>query len=482
MLRRLLILMALAILTRAAVALDDVPASQPQTVTWGSISGPQQSQVAGLLKSPHWPVRVFGLQRLERYSGTEVDQLVRERLGDKSWQVRCFAIAQMHFKGLTIDPEVLKDEKEGRVIRAALRYGVKLPPEGVQKLATRLMRARNIEDLMLGIEVAAASDIPALRDEAADRTETLVRNMDDAVAAMVSRRLGAMLQLTDVPQDRGQWKVWFTGQSELIILPAPGVESWIKAHPAKTSLVAELDDETFTNLLEYLDFLKQRDLDLVIVMDATASMIPMVNQARAGVDALILYLSDISREMRLAFVAYRDHDNEPVWDGHPFTSDITSIRKYLFNLRVTGGADLPEAVLEGLEACGHLKWNRKATRQIVLVGDAPPHEEDVYKVRALVDGMRDSGITLHAVHVPMVSPGAAARPAAGGPDRPEDTRSEYNKSTAEMFESIAEVGGGQKTEMTSAGDLVPAIMHFTIEDGWWPVFDEFYVRYLELCR
>jgi hypothetical protein len=444
---------------------------------WGSISGPQQAQVAGLLQSPHWPVRVFGLQRLERYSGTEVDQLVRERLGDKSWQVRCFAIAAMHFRGLTIDAELLKDEKEGRVIRAALRYGVSLPAKEILKLATRLMRARNIEDLMLGIEIGAASDIAALRDEAADRAETLVRNMDDAIAAMVSRRLGSMLHLADVPQDRGQWQTWFAARNELIILPPPGVDAWTKSHPARPSLVAELDDETFTNLLEYLGFLKQRDLDLVIVMDATASMIPMVNQARAGVVALILFLSDISREMRLAFIAYRDHDNEPVWDGHPFTSDITSIRKYLFNMRVTGGADLPEAVLEGLEACGQLKWNRKATRQIVLVGDAPPHEEDVYKVRALVDGMRDSGVTLHAVHVPMVSPGGPARPG-----RPDDVRSEYNKSTGEMFAAIAEIGGGQKTEMTSSGELVPAIMHFTIEDGWWPVFDEFYERYLELCR
>jgi hypothetical protein len=80
----------------------------------------------------------------------------------------------------------------------------------------------------------------------------------------------------------------------------------------------------------------------------------------------------------------------------------------------------------------------------------------------------------------MVRRGVASRPAA--PGSPEEFNSDYNRTTGEMFAAIAEIGGGQKTEMTSSGDLVPAIMHFTIEDGWWPVFDEFYERYLELCR
>jgi hypothetical protein len=305
--------------------------------------------------------------------------------------------------------------------------------------------------------------------------------MDDLVAALLSRRLAAMLRLDEIPQTAMQWRIWFTAQREKITLPP--AEVWIDDKGARPSLVAEMDDEAFTRLQDYLDFLKQRDLDMVIVMDATASMIPMINQARAGVDALILFLSEISREMRLAFVAYRDHDNAPVWDGHPFTTDITSIRKYLFDLRVTGGADYPEAVLEGLEACGELKWNKRATRQIVLVGDAPPHEGDVYRVRALLESIRESGVTVHTVHVPMEYPRGTVEHMP--PDQAAEKMkwlNDYNTSTAEMFASIAQTGGGQKTAMTNAQDLVPAIMHFTIEDGWWPVFDEFYERYLELCR
>jgi hypothetical protein len=460
---------------------EDGAASQSQTIAWSSLGGAQQSQVMIMFEAPDWPVRVFGMLRLERYTGPDVDDLVRERLKDKAWQVRCFAIRAVRLRGLEMDPELLKDEKEPRVIRATLRNGVKLPVEDVQKVATKYLRARNIEDLVLGLELAAASDLEPLRADATRRIEALIANIDDLAAALMSRRLAALLRLDEVPQTAAQWKVWFTAHQQKVTLPSP--DAWLKEPAPAASLVADMDDETFTRLQDYLDFLRQRDLDLVIVMDATASMIPMVNQARAGVDALILFLSDISHEMRLAFVAYRDHDNKPVWDGHPFTTDIASIRKYLFDLRVTGGADYPEAVLEGLEACGELTWNKKATRQIVLVGDAPPHEEDMYRVRALLESMRDGGVTVHAVHVPMEPhPRVAATSTTDDARKVSTWMEQYNTSTGEIFTSIAELGGGQKTEMTNARDLVPAIMHFTIEDGWWPVFDEFYARYLELCR
>ncbi len=36
--------------------------------------------------------------------------------------------------------------------------------------------------------------------------------------------------------------------------------------------------------------------------------------------------------------------------------------------------------------------------------------------------------------------------------------------------------------LTHRDELVPSIMRFTIAEPWWPVFDEFYELYLELCR
>ena len=198
---------------------------------------------------------------------------------------------------------------------------------------------------------------------------------------------------------------------------------------------------------------------------------------------MILFLDDISRRTRVACIAYRDHDNKPVCEGHAFTTDVISVRDFLFDVRITGGHDLPEAVLEGLAACAKLEWNGSATHQIVLVGDARPHERDMYKIEGLLEQFASHGIVVHAAHVPMRMSSTYA--AQGHPEAVEKRRlqiEEHNELTEASFREIAQLGGGDKVTLEKAGDLVPAIMHLTIDEAWWPEFDEFYEMYLDLCR
>ncbi len=456
--------------------------TDPDRVPWDDVSPELREQIPLLMADVNWPIRVFALLRLERYSGAEPQAFIHQAISDSAWQVRCFAIRAAAATGMAIDPTILADEKDPKVLRAALRAGVALPHEQIKPHAQRLLKTRGIEELVLGLELAACSDIEDVRIEAQSRAVRLIRNMDESVALLITRRLATIFGLHRPFETAAEWRLWLAGRGEKVPLAASDFAR--RSHGRVGSpIITGMDDEAFTRLLDYLSSLKQRDLDLVLVMDATASMIPMVNQVRAGIDSLILFLSDISRNMRIAFVGYRDHDNPPVWDGHPFTTDINSIRRYLFDLRISGGADYPEAVLDGLQATAKLDWNRKAEREIVVVGDAPPHEKDLYQVRALLDGMRDSGVTVHAVHVPMdYPPGTYERLT---PMQAEERRlwlENYNKRTGEVFAEIADNGGGKKARLTQADQLVPSIMRFTIEEGWWSAFDEFYEAYLDVCR
>jgi Mg-chelatase subunit ChlD len=240
-----------------------------------------------------------------------------------------------------------------------------------------------------------------------------------------------------------------------------------------------MDTQTVLRLRDYLDGLKQRDLEMAIVMDATASMIPMVNEARAAADGLIVFIQDLSKSFRLAFIAYRDHDNLPVWDGVPLTADVLRIRRYLFDLRITGGADLPEAVDEGIGACMQLDWSPAAHKQVILIGDARPHPEDSYQINELLTAMLDRQIVIHAVHIPMRIENARRQMLS---ERDLQEIDDHNTMTATAFQEIAETGGGRMVHLDKAADLVPAIMRFTIDETWWDVFDEFYNTYLNVCR
>jgi len=447
------------------------PPPPPQRIEWAKVNPRERQLIEELLASPDWPLRVFAMLRLERYGGEDVERAIRGRFKDDAWQVRCFALRQAAQMGYAIDDAELAGEDEPHVIRAAVRAGVEFDEAFLSAGAKKLMRMHDVELLLLGLEIAAASDIEELREEAQRRFIRIMENMDGMILARTSRRLAAIAGIVPAPSGVDEWTAWFRRHKGRIPLSPPVAEAGVKRLPP--SLVAMLDIDAYMRLIDYLNFLKQRDLELVIVMDFTHSMLPMINQARAGVDSLIVFLNDISRTMRLGFVAYRDYDNEPVFEKHDFTQDVDSVRNFLFNVRITGGRDFPEAVLEGLTACGGLEWTEAASRQIIVVGDAPPHERDIYQVNNLVDSYRDREIMVHAVHVPM---------SYGSYPLSNAWFDQYNSSTGATFAEIAHRGGGRKVELHEAEQLVPSVMHFALEESWWPVFDEFYRLYLESCR
>ncbi|MCZ6835131.1 MAG: hypothetical protein O7G85_05090, partial [Planctomycetota bacterium] len=79
----------------------------------------------------------------------------------------------------------------------------------------------------------------------------------------------------------------------------------------------------------------------------------------------------------------------------------------------------------------------------------------------------------HAVHVPM--DGRQYRVS-------QQWLSEYHRDVDRFFANVAERGGGRKVILLEAEQLVPSIMHFALEESWWPIFDEFYLHYLDVCR
>ena len=450
----------------ASVASDSAPATR---IDWNEVSSHEQKMIIRLLEAPDWPLRVFALLRLERFSGKTVEQFILKHVQDEAWQARCFALRQSYQMGIKVTGESLANETEPRVIRTALRYGVALDEKFITRGVKKLLRMRDIDQLLLGIEIAAASDIESLREEATKRLARFISRMNDSVSTRVTRRLVRVVGLTQTPSGITQWRKWYKKNRKTFSLTPPASQQPAVIEPI--TMVAEMDIDAFSRLLDYLDFLRQRDLELVIVMDFTASMLLMINQARAGVDSLILFLNDISRTMSLGFVAYRDHDNEPVFEKHDLADNVRSVRDFLFNLPVTGGEDYPEAVLDGMAACGGMEWNQNATRQIILVGDAPPHEHDIYQLNNLIDSFRSDGITIHAVHILLPR----------NRDIPNFWYS-YNAKAGRDFANIAERGNGRMVTLSDAEALVPAVMHFTLDEGWWSIFDEFYEWYLDLCR
>jgi hypothetical protein len=124
-----------------------------------------------------------------------------------------------------------------------------------------------------------------------------------------------------------------------------------------------------------------RSLDLVICLDTTQSMEPYIEEVKKNLSPLVRERTAGFKSFRIGVVLYRDYwPDEYITKKMPFTSDISAFDKYIRGVTVFGGMDIPEAVYEAVYAAAtEFDWKADA-RQVIVVGDAPPHLEPKGKV------------------------------------------------------------------------------------------------------
>src|ERR1041384_6167408 len=93
-------------------------------------------------------------------------------------------------------------------------------------------------------------------------------------------------------------------------------------------------------------------IEVAFAMDATGSMGPYIEQARARIAQIAQSLAEgePKPDVRFALVAFRDKGDEFITRVKPFTPRLEEMKAYLDATEAAGGGDTPEAVLEGLKA------------------------------------------------------------------------------------------------------------------------------------
>jgi len=118
-------------------------------------------------------------------------------------------------------------------------------------------------------------------------------------------------------------------------------------------------------------------LDLVFMLDLTASMGTWMGQAKAHLAAIVRGLKDELRlrVVRCAFVGYRDYQDRDrfVWQDFVACDNIEGLVNLIASQCPSGGGDAPEDVLGAfLLTRDRLSWQGDL-RFVVMVADAPAH-------------------------------------------------------------------------------------------------------------
>jgi hypothetical protein len=139
-----------------------------------------------------------------------------------------------------------------------------------------------------------------------------------------------------------------------------------------------------------------RRFDLAIVIDTTGSMSDEIDFLKAELRAI---LADLRRghpglDVRLALVAYRDLGDEYVVRTYDFTGEEERMQAGLAAQIASGGGDYPEAMDQAMASALALGWRPEAVHSLLLVADAPPHDENIARTWAAAEAARAARIQI----------------------------------------------------------------------------------------
>ena len=116
----------------------------------------------------------------------------------------------------------------------------------------------------------------------------------------------------------------------------------------------------------------QQKVDLVFIVDCTASMGPYIKQAQENIQTIAETVSRTAFSVRLALVEYRDHppqDKTFVTRVHDFTFSVGEMKTWVDDMSASGGGDIPESVACALQRAASLSYRETATKMCVLIGN-----------------------------------------------------------------------------------------------------------------
>jgi hypothetical protein len=186
-------------------------------------------------------------------------------------------------------------------------------------------------------------------------------------------------------------------------------------------------------------------IDLVFVIDTTASMTPVIRELAVSMRSIVRILQRLVPSVRIGISAYKDRDTGlppvitfPLTPTDPYLARIIGFVDSL-DASPVGSRTLEEDVHLGLEAATLMRWRPDARQVLVVIGDAAAHaeyqSETFWRARNFVQG--DELRTLSALFVTTPSSleaGNRARPYFQALANAGDGT--FNDHTGSMIESV----------------------------------------------
>jgi Mg-chelatase subunit ChlD len=139
--------------------------------------------------------------------------------------------------------------------------------------------------------------------------------------------------------------------------------------------------------------------DVLFLMDTTSSMSSYIEAAKNQIRDIVKDTKEAflnESHVRIAVVGYKDHGDYPNVEFLDFTSSVGTVHNFLDRLEASGGADIPEDVLGGIQQAINASWKQQ-NRIIVHIADAPAHGRPLHDLHESCDDYYVPGSEPHGL-------------------------------------------------------------------------------------
>lgn len=143
-----------------------------------------------------------------------------------------------------------------------------------------------------------------------------------------------------------------------------------------------------------------KKVDIVFVLDETASMVDNIRGIRAYVDFLFEAMEREGHDVTFGLVTFRDETKI-----YGQTDDLGTFKNWLVRIGVDGGGDIAEAGLDGLMAAvTETKFRKDAQRFIILASDGAFHDADyngrsVYSLDEVIETLQREKVRVDVIGI-----------------------------------------------------------------------------------
>ena len=168
---------------------------------------------------------------------------------------------------------------------------------------------------------------------------------------------------------------------------------------ARPVLVADAPGGQLVGLTANQMAAKATKLDLMLVIDTTGSMGDEIRYLQSELRSIINAITTRHRDLdiRVGFVFYRDLGDDYVTRTIGFDRDIGRAQGVLAQQDANGGGDYPEAMDQAMIRAVGQSWRPDAVKSLLLVADAPPHDDKFGRTWAAAEAARAKRIHITPV-------------------------------------------------------------------------------------